>query len=660
MPGFRDRIFLTVLLSLVFHAASYSQEPVASGSLPSKFDYTEAFAPSFYTQNGNEYRSASGKPGPAYWQNRVDYKIAVKLDETNNEIAGFEYVTYTNNSPDDLAFLWMQLDQNLFKQTSIGNAIVPQKGSRNGGRGQLFDAGYKIKTVKLVEGKTERELKYMIADTRMQIFLPEELKAKGGKLTLRIDYSFISPDYGSDRMGILSTKNGKIFSVAQWYPRMFVYDDVMGWNVIPYTGPSEFYLEYGDFDVSITVPQNHVVVASGALENPEEVYSENQLKLWRKAEQSDETVLVRSAKEVTAAARAGARGEQTWKFKIKNARDFAWASSAAFIIDAARINLPGGKTSLAISAYPVESSGNAAWGRSTEYTKASIELNSEKWLSYPYPAATNVASNASGMEYPGIVFCGYKDKNSSLWEVTDHEFGHTWFPMIVGSNERLHAWMDEGFNTFINSLTSKAFNKGEYKEPKKDMHRWATLATPPGLEPVSSSPDNMKESSIAMLAYFKPAMGLTMLREQILGEERFDRAFKAYIERWAYKHPTPDDFYRTIENVAGERLHWFWRGWFQHNWQLDQAVLDVHYVKNNPANGALISIANLEKMAMPVEVELETVSGKTSRVKLPVEIWARNQSWTFLYPSTEEIRRVVIDPDKVYPDYNGDNNIWRR
>jgi aminopeptidase N len=401
------------------------------------------------------------------------------------------------------------------------------------------------------------------------------------------------------------------------------------------------------------------VVSSGELINPQEVYTVEQQNRWKMAEKSDKTVVIRSANEILdQKSRPSSKTELTWKFQLKNARDAAWASSAAFIIDAAKMNLPSGKKSMAISAYPVESDGPDAWGRSTEYTKASNEYNSKKWLEYPYPAATNVASIAGGMEYPGIVFCGSDAKKGELWGVTDHEFGHTWFPMIVGSNERLHAWMDEGFNTFINTLASDDFNNGEYKSQVIDMHGLGKVITSDAFEPVISSPDNMKERNIGILAYYKPAIGLSLLREQILDPERFDRALKTYVERWAYKHPTPDDFFRTMENVAGENLSWFWRGWFLNNWKLDQAVTDVKYVKNDPAQGALITIENLEKMPMPVILEIKTKSGQVSRLKLPVEIWQRNKQWTFVYPSVEEIVSVVSDPDKVLPDSNSANNSW--
>jgi hypothetical protein len=369
--------------------------------------------------------------------------------------------------------------------------------------------------------------------------------------------------------------------------------------------------------------------------------------------------MIRSSEDVAAAANATTASNKTWHYKMKNSRDVSWASSAAFILDAARINLPSGKKAMAISAYPIESAGEGAWDRSTEYTKTVIENYSKRWMEYPYPAATNVAGIVSGMEYPGISFCDYKDKGTDLWSVTDHEFGHNWFPMIVGSNERLFAWMDEGFNYFINTISSLDFNNGEYKKKVADLHKVAEKYTNSNLETIMSSPDNMKEANIGTLCYFKPSAGLVILREQVLGAERFDLAFKTYIERWAYKHPAPDDFFRTIENVSGENLSWFWRGWFVNNWRLDQGINSIKYVDNDPKSGIYITIENFEKMVMPVILDIKTKSGKVTRVKLPVEIWQKNKDWTFKHNSTEEIESVVLDPDHVFPDSNESNNTWK-
>jgi len=377
-------------------------------------------------------------------------------------------------------------------------------------------------------------------------------------------------------------------------------------------------------------------------------------------------VVIRSKDEVTdPASRPSGKAELTWHFKLKNARDASWGASSAFVIDAAKMDLPSGKKSIAISAYPVESdtlSNGSGWRRSTEFVKKSIEYNSAKWYEYPYPAATAVAGTPGGMEYPGIVFCGARSSGRGLFGVHDHEFGHTWFPMIVGSNERLYGWMDEGFNTFINTLSTDNVNNGEFKGRAQDMHAIGNAFTRPTLEPIlSNGPDNLKEMNNGTLLYSKPSAGLVLLREQILGKERFDYAFQTYIKRWAFKHPTPDDFFRTIENAAGENLQWFWRGWFVNNWRLDVSVRGVKYVDSTDfSKGSFITLDNLEKMAMPVILEIKTKSGKTDRIKLPVEIWERNVTWMFKYPSTEEIISVTYDPDKVLPDFNPANNVWTK
>ncbi|MFY7666907.1 M1 family metallopeptidase [Flavobacterium sp.] len=647
-----------VLLACVLFFQLQAQEKEES-----VYNYNETFGPGFYTDHPSGTRSTSGAPGYAYWQNRADYDLKVALDDQNRTVSGTATVKYTNNSPDNLPFLWMYVEQNLFKEDSRGNAVVPLKGSRNGSRGEKFDGGHKIKSVKVVStvGKTttEKEVPFRIYDTRMQVDLPAALKAKGGQVTLKIEFSFVIPKQGSDRLGIYETPAGNIFQIAQWYPKLCVYDDISGWNTLPYLGAGEFYLEYGDFNLSITAPANHIVVCGGALQNPSEVYTAEQQKRWTAAAASDKTVLIRTAEEVSNAnSRPTGKSTLTWKYVLKNSRDIAWASSASFVVDAARINLPGGKKSMAISAYPAEVKDNDGWGRSTEYTKASIEHYSEKWFPYPYPVAVNVAGVVGGMEYPAIVFCEAEAKKAALWGVTDHEFGHIWFPMIVGSNERMYAWQDEGFNTFINSLSTAAFNGGEYDNPKPDRHAIAEILTGKDLEPVMVAPDNLQERNLGLLAYEKPSTALELLRTQVLGEERFDKAFKTYIERWAYKHPTPYDFFRTMENVAGEDLSWFWRAWFKNNWKLDQKIVKIKYPKNDPKQGSIITIENLQQMAMPVTCKITYKSGGSLTVKLPVDIWQRNKEWTFKANSTEEIGNIMLDPDKVLPDSNPANNLW--
>lgn len=649
-----NKPFLLLALLCAFGFSSMAQQPGGN------YDPHAAFNPLFYTQNGNEYRSANGYPGPKYWQNRADYHITANLDEVKNTVTGSVTITYKNNSPDKLPFLWLQLDQNLFSASSRGNSLIAA-GSRYGARGEKVEGGYKIEGLSVSQKAKPVKFSSLTEDTRMQIRLDEPLAANGDVITIKMNFSFVIPINGSDRMGHLATKNGEIFAIAQWFPRMSVYDDILGWNTLPYWGAGEFYCEFGDVDFSVTAPANHIVMGSGELLNPQEVFTAEQLTRWNAAKLSDKTIAIRSESEVTDPKSRPAKGTLTWKFKIKNTRDVAWASSKAFVLDAARINLPSGKKSLAVSAHPVESNGKDGYGRGVEYVKSSIEYYSKKWFEYPYPMAVNVASNVGGMEYPGIVFCGWKAKNASAWGVIDHEFGHTWFPMIVGSNERKFGWMDEGFNTFINGLSKAAFNNGEYQAKPENMQGVAKYLSNDALEYVMLSPDAMKEANIGVNLYYKPSWGLNVLRNHVLGADRFDYAFKKYIENWAYKHPSPFDFFRSMENGAGEDLSWFWRGWFMENWKTDQGISEVkELAKDGVRTGYDIVVANLEKMPMPIILEVKTKSGKSEIIKLPVDIWMRNKSWTVHYPTTEEVVSVTLDPEKVLPDSNSENNSWTK
>ncbi len=627
------------------------------------YDHKEAFNPQFYPYPGNDYRSASGEPGPKYWQNRADYKINCTLDTLTHKVSGDVEIWYTNNSPDNLKFLWLQLDQNIYKKDSRGSATTTEAGGR--WANAKFTDGYSIKTVAVeYNAKKSAPRQTTTTDTRMQLWLQEPVKAAGGKVKLTLSFEFTVPERGTDRMGQLKTKNGIVYEVAQWFPRMAVYDDIQGWNTLPYVGAGEFYLEYGDIDFTVTAPSSLIVVGSGELQNPQECYTPEQMSRWNTAKNSDKTVVIRGDKEVNDRNSRPKTANTTWKFKIQNTRDVAWAASRSFVQDAAKINLPSGKKSMAISVYPVESIKKDGWQRSTEMVKASIEHYSKKWFEFPYPAATNVAGVVGGMEYPGIVFCSHSDSGPGLWGVTDHEFGHTWFPMIVGSNERKYAWMDEGFNTFINGLSTEEFNKGEFKEggffgdPNSSFMIKYTFDDK--MDGLNTTPEVIQQENLGVAAYLKPSQMLNALREVVLGKDRFDAAFKEYISRWAFKHPTPWDFFHTMENVSGEDLGWFWRAWVLNTWRLDQSVKSVAYVKENPENGAEITLENKEKMVMPVTVLIKEANGKEHRVNLPVEVWQRGAEWTFGVATTSEIKEVILDPDKHLPEWNRDNNTWKK
>lgn len=632
---------------MMIQLSSFAQEiPVST-----TYDPHHLFSPLFYHSTGTISRAATGEPNVGYWQNRADYKIDVSINDVTNIITGSVMITYKNNSPHGLPFLWLQLDQNLFSKTSKGmSKLSLDNRSRYGDPNSDFNGGYVIKNVSINGNKAD----YIIDDTRMQIRLTKPVKPGGDQAVIKIEYSFAIPEYGADRCGILKTKNGNIYSIAQWYPRMCVFDDVEGWNTLPYLGAGEFYLEYGDYDFSINAPSGMLVVAGGELQNQSEVLSAKEIEKLNEAKRSDKTVVIRNETDL-AKTMSDKSPNRTWRFKFNNARDVSWAASKAFLWDAAKINLPDGKSSLAMSVYPVESAGKNAWNRSTEYVKTSIENYSKRWFVYPYPIAVNVASNVGGMEYPGIVFCGSTSVNEDLWGVTDHEFGHTWFPMIVGSNERKYGWMDEGFNTFINSISATDFNKGEYDHGPLNMVQMAPYLFSDNSESIMTTPDAMQESNIGIALYYKPGYGLTLLRDHILGHERFDYAFREYVKRWAFKHPTPNDFFRTMENAAGESLSWFWRGWFIENYKLDQSV---HFVMNNNTE-PIVTVANLNQMALPLILSYETESHKKGTLTYPAEIWNNTAVFKVRIPVKEKLLNVTIDPDHVMPDINPQNNTWK-
>ena len=625
---------------------------LAHVTVQAQYDYKQLFAPLQYPTGNSSERSVSGEPSKGYWQNKIDYRIDVRFNPTTKQLNGKVVFTYTNNSPNDLSFLWLQMDQNLFDLNSRGQLkIAGESYSRYRAESKNPVNGFQVKNVQ-VEGETSLA-DYLLTDTRMQIRLKKPLKGQGNTIRFSIDYAYYMPEYGSDRCGILSVKKGTIFSVAQWYPRICVFDDVRGWNTDPYLGAGEFYCEYGDVDYSITLPSKYIVMGSGELMNASEVLTTTQLNRLEQAKNSDKSVMIIADKEVGTASIRPSISECTWTFSMKNTRDVAWACSEAFIWDAARINLPSGKKALAMSVYPEEAKDRSMWGRSTEYVKGSVENYSKRWFEYPYPVAINVASNVGGMEYPGLVFCSASSGGNGLFDVTDHEFGHTWFPMIVGSNERVYGWMDEGFNMFINSLADDDFNRGEYKATDIDGIQNGSALFFSNDNEVFLKPDGMGEYSIGSAVYYKPAYALELLRNEVLGKERFDYAFKHYIKSWAYKHPTPWDFFRCMENAAGEDLHWFWKSWILQNLPLDQAV-SVSRASGNTT----ITITNLGKMAMPVTLFCETSSGVKQTIKLPVEIWMNTDTYTI--EMNDVLKSVEIDPKRILPDSNRDNNRWEK
>ncbi|SEM13960.1 hypothetical protein SAMN05216436_10227 [bacterium A37T11] len=636
-------------------------------ALPAVCQYhpKEIFNPDFYRHPGSEWRSASGKPGANYWQNRADYIVKASFDTASQALKGNVEIQYSNQSPEVLDELWLQLDQNTNRLDSRGNRQTNPDA-------QPDDAlGYIIREVRLEQDGKWIKIPYSIEDTRMQIRFAKRPVKAGQLVKLSIDYAYtLQKSGGGGRSGYMDTKNGKLYEFSYWYPRMCVYDDYYGWNTLPFIGSGEMYLDYGHIDYSVTVPAGLLVVGTGKLVNESEVLNARLLGRLVNARSSDATVMVRPARELNQPVTKKSTGLVTWHFQMDSTRDVAWALSKAFIWDAARINLPEGKTALAQSVYPIESTaGSIAWPRSTQFLKASIEHYSEKWFPFPYDVATSVAGPVGGMEFPGLAFNGWKADPYIMFLLDSHEIGHTWFPMIVGSDERRYPFMDEGFNTFINILAHETFNKGEFA-PKRDGEYAPGKGYPADeiVEVIKSSgedntlmtpPDAMKREYVHPLAYFKSALGLTLLRDVILGPDKFDYAFRQYIHNWAFKHPRPDDFFRSMENGAGEDLSWFWQGWYYHNWQLDQAVVALDYEKGDPAKGAIIKVENKQQMVMPIIVAVKETNGQEHCFTVPVDVWQKGPTATFHVNSTTRVVSVILDPEHQLPDMDRSNNEYK-
>jgi len=607
----------------------------------------------------NDYRDADGSPGEGYWQQSADYQIDVALDTTSNRVTGTQTITYTNNAPEALERLWVQLEQNYFKPGSRGAAAVPAD-ARFGGF--FAEAGYDLSNLRLRRDGETMTPDTLVNDTRMRVSLDQPL-ASGDSLQLSFDFEYTLPEDGADRHGRLQVEDGTVYQFAQWYPRMYVYDDVHGWNPLPYLGQGEYYLEYGTFNVNITVPRDMIVAATGRLQNPGEVLTETQRDRLAEARQSRETVMIIDSTEVGAAdTRPSGDGRLTWEYEADRVRDFAWAASQAFIWDAAQAETGEG-TVLAQSFYPEEGLGSSAkkpgWEQSTRFTQHSVEFYSDFVAPYPYPNAINVAGRVGGMEYPQIMFCDVNRRGRSLFRVTDHEFGHTWFPMVVGSDERRWAWMDEGLNTFMNQYSLlDYYGKGRVPPAKvmAGLKKYVTkqMGSSFGDQPIMTYADRVRDDALGFLAYIKPGYGLMILRQHVLGPRRFDSAFKEFFDRWAYKHPQPADFFRTMEDVSGEDLDWFWRSWFYETDTMDQAVDSVA-----TGDTTRVIVEQRDELMMPMTVQLAYEDGSTEQRRVPAEAFYTQDTNT-LRVTKGSLQRVVIDPNRILPDMNRGNNTWSR
>jgi hypothetical protein len=612
---------------------------------------TSIFAP-LDLPPGNLFRAGSGAPGPMYWQNHADYDIKASLDTTSKTLTGSLRMRYTNNSPDTLRFIWMQMEQNAFKDKSLNSFIYPQD-SRFGARG--FEGGDVVDRFdQVLAGRASRRVNVTRRDngTVMKVDLAEPL-APGKAATFDVAWHFLVPEHGADRMG----REGALYELAQWYPRVNVYDDLRGWNTEPYLGQGEFYLEYGDYTVEITVPAGYTVASTGALTNPREVLTPTAIARLAQAAKSATPVNIVTLEEIrSGAARPRSTGTLTWKFSAKNVRDVAWAASPEYLWDASSWN-----GILAQAFY--RPSAVDPWKDAADMTRMSLDEYSTRWFRYPWPQMSAVEGPISGMEYPMLVMEAKSDDKYDLYNVVTHEIGHNWFPMIVGSNERTHMWQDEGFNTFINTFSEAR----RYPEKGDQMARaLGERSTVEGAMkvnvdvPVDVMPDRIDSRLLGLAAYVKPSVGLQLLRQEIMGPAAFDDAFRTYIQRWAYKHPSPTDFYRTMEDVGGRRLDWFWREWFKENPHFDQAIDSVGSSRAGDVENVTVQYGNRARGVLPILARFTFSDGSTENFDYPAEVWSRNtvryqRSYAF---RGKTLTRIEVDPDRRLPDTDRTNNVW--
>ena len=628
--------YLNQILAVVIFASS-----ALSAIGQKKFAQIENLIPT-----PNEYRNAAGAPGHSYYQQQADYKMALTLEDDTQILRGTETITYTNNSPDALEYLWLQLDQNLFSKTSDTKLIRVERMEDFRSLEQIerklfdYDGGFKIEEVKATNGE---DLCYAINKTMLRIDLKQPLKTNGSiSFSIKWWYNI------NDRMAVggrsgyeyFEDEDNYIYTIAQFFPRMCVYDDVSGWQNKQFLGRGEFTLPFGNYDVSLTVPGDHIVSATGTLQNESTVLSDVQRKRLQKARKADAPVFIVNQQEAEKTEKNKVKSLKTWRFKAKNVRDFAFASSRKFIWDAQNTTVKD-KDVLCMSFYPKE--GNPLWERySTKLVAHTVNTYSKFTVDYPYPVAISIHSKSIGMEYPMICFNGgrpeadgtYSERTKyGMWGVIIHEVGHNFFPMIINSDERQWTWMDEGLNTFVQYLTEQEWERG-YPSRRGPAYKIADYmrGDKSNISPIMTNSESIRQ--FGNNAYGKPATALNILRETVMGRELFDYAFKTYCERWKFKHPTPADFFRTMEDASAVDLDWFWRGWFFSTDHVDIALSDVKLFQLNSQN------PTVEKAFSKKQNEQRDIHiGET-----------RNQ---------EQIKETINEKDQNIDDFYGTRDIYK-
>ncbi|HET7024608.1 MAG TPA: M1 family metallopeptidase [Gemmatimonadales bacterium] len=609
---------------------------VAAQSTPAALQAVAGMVPA------TDVRTAAGRPGPKYWQQRADYAIDVALDPATDLVRGSETITYHNNSPDALPYLWMQVEQNICTPKSITNQLhqpplVFQDATFDFSC-QGFAGGDSLESVR-VNGVAA---KYTLYGTTMRLDLAHPL-ARGAVATIAITWRFKVPPYGAGRMG----HDGTLYELGQWYPRMCVYDDVKGWNHEPYIGAGEFYLEYGSFKVNVTLPASYIVSATGRLLNPLETLTATERARLARARTSDTTIAIISAREAgTAMTRPHTAGSMTWRYAADSVRDFAIAAAPNWRWDASGYN--------GILIHTYYRSDASLWTEANTMARHAIKYYSEQWLRYPYPHASAIEGPIEGMEYPMMTFDpSGPDRLDLAWTVA-HELGHQWTPMLIGSNERLYPWMDEGFNTFIDLGNAASYFKGT---PYGDsievhpLHLYPLHAILGSEQPLITNP--VESRDLFWTGYQKPALMMQTLRYQVLGTTRFDAAFREYLKTWEFKHPTPADFFRLMRDESGMELGWFWHDWIYTTARPDQAVTAI----TNADSGSSVTLENKGTMQLPLYLKLTYADGATETDTLPVEMWNLGPRYVYRVARGKRVVKAEVDPGNTLPDTDRSNNV---
>ncbi len=600
-------------------------------------------------------RSPDGRPGPAYWQQRTDYRISADLDPATARITGRETITYHNESPDDLNMLVLRFYQNVFAEGVARNRSVTLTGGMDLTR--LAVNGTELGVLERPRFENGRMIRpegpgYRLDGTLAMVQLAEPL-APGASLSMEVEWGFTVSGGGGFRNGHL---DNEVFNIAQWFPQVSVYDDVFGWDTSPYLGDGEFYDGYGSFEVEITVPEGWVVVGTGELANAADVLRPEQVTTLEAAPALDTVVAVVSAADLEAgrATKSGPAGRLTWRFVADSVRDFAWAASNRYVwhVTGADTGRPGRALIQNVFDPKVEH-----WSEATLAAKHAIEFFSAYILPYPYPQATAAMGppQVNGMEYPMVTFITWQASGRGLVGTVVHELSHFWMPMIVGTKEMAYAWMDEGFTTFNTALAMDAWSGGGNGR-LGSLNGYLQAARFEAEVPIMQHTDYAENPfGRSVAAYSKPGALMHTLRH-MLGDATFDAAYRDYAATWAFKHPMPWDFFRMMEEAAGADLDWFWQAWFYETVTLDQAVTAVRPV----SGGVDVTVENRRGGVMPVELRIEGPDGATSVVTWPASVWAGTRSVTRMVPFQGEVDAVRIDPDQWYPDIDRSNNDWER